>query len=367
MELAVALASTIAKQDWFWHAAAIVVGVLLLANVFLFLIVFGRRLRELVRARRTAEFRRECERMLEEVSESGPHDLEQLRARIRGLDELERPIAATMLVERLRPAAAAERAAILDALREAGAIDVLLRSIHRRRPWRRALAIRTLGLLEAEVAVPELIGRLSDRSRYVREAAVRALGRIGDRRAVPALAELFLQPGRAGAGIVYEALLGLGAAAEPFFREGLSSAEAPVRVTSCFGIASVMASAEARAELERMLADPAAEVRAAACETLGRIEDGPAPEPLARATLDPAPSVRRAAVSALGSYDDRGSVSLLRSALDDPDRDVALRAAESLVRLARLTGAGREARAAMDDTEAWPLETARLLDSLGAV
>lgn len=368
MELAVALASTVAKQDWFWHAAAVVVGVLLLANLLLFLIVFGRRLRELVRARRTTEFQRECQQLLEEVaSASGPQDLERLRARIRGFDELERPIAATMLLERLRPASPAERAAILDALREAGAIDLLLRSTHRRRPWRRALAIRTLGLLEAEEAVPELIQRVSDHSRYVREAAVRALGRIGDRRALPALAVLFLQPGRAGAGIVHEALLGLGDAAEPVFREGLSSREATVRVTSCFGIGSVVAPDEARAELGRMLADPAAEVRAAACETLGRIPSEPAPEPLALATRDLVPSVRRAAVSALGSYDDPGSVPLLLAALDDPDRDVALRAGESLVRLGRLTGAGMEARAAMADTEAWPLETARVLDSLGAV
>ena len=61
------------------------------------------------------------------------------------------------------------------------------------------------------------------------------------------------------------------------------------------------------------------------------------------------------------------SLPFLLAALDDPDRDVALRAGESLVRLGRLPNAGGHARAAIDRTEAWPLETARVLDSLGAV
>jgi HEAT repeat protein len=190
---------------------------------------------------------------------------------------------------------------------------------------------------------------------------------LGDERALPPLADLFLNPGRAGAGIVYEALLALGDASVPVFREGLSSAEESVRVTSCFGIAAAVEPEAARPELERMLADPAGEVRAAASETLGRIPGATAPGALVQATRDDAPSVRRAAVSALGSYDDSRSLPFLLAALDDPERDVALRAGESLVRLGRLRAAGAQARAAMDETEAWPLETALVLDSLGAV
>jgi HEAT repeat protein len=123
----------------------------------------------------------------------------------------------------------------------------------------------------------------------------------------------------------------------------------------------------ARAAVEPLLADSVGEVRAAACEAFGRIGDGTAPEALTRATSDDAASVRHAAVSALGAYDDPGSLPVLLAALDDPDRDVALRAGESLVRLARLPVAGTEARAVMTETDAWPLETARVLDSLGAV
>ena len=366
MESAALLASTVAKQQWFWGATVAIVALLFLGNLALFLFVYVRRGREHVRARRTARFEREWAPMLDELM-SGLQQPDRLRARIRRLDELERPIAATTLLERLGPASAAERAAVLEALRETGAIDVLVHSLRRRAPWRRALAARTLGQIGANEAVPALTERLSDSSRYVREAAVRALGRIGDERALPLLADLFLNPGRAGAGIVYEALLALGDASDPVFREGLSSAMDSVRVTSCFGVAAAREPDEARLELERMLTDPAGEVRAAAAETLGRVPGATVPDTLAQATRDPVPSVRRAAVSSLGSYDDPRSLPFLLAALDDPERDVALRAGESLVRLGRLPAAGGRVRAAIDETEAWPLETALVLDSLGAV
>ena len=366
MEPAALLASTVAKEPWFWGATTAIVALLFLANVALFLVVFARRLREVLRARRAVQVELELEPMLEELM-AGPQHLDRLRSRIRRLDGLERPIAATMLLERLGPASAAERAVLLEALRETGAIEVLLRSLRRRAPWRRALAARTLGLVGASEAVPALIDRLDDGSRYVREAAVRALGRIGDERALPPLADLFLNPGRAGAGIVYEALLALGDAADPVLREGLVSANDSVRVTACFGVVAALEPEAASAELVRMVADPAGEVRAAACEALGRIPAATAPEPLEHATRDQVPSVRRAAVSALGSLDDPSSLPFLLAALDDPERDVALRAGESLVRLGRLPVAGGRARAAIDETEAWPLETALVLESLGAV
>jgi len=366
MEPVALLASTFASKPWFWGATTAIVAVLFLANVALFLVVYARRLREVVRARRAAEFEREFEPMLEELM-AGPKHVARLRARIRRLDGLERPIAATMLLERLGPASAAERAVLLEALRETGAIEVLFRSLRRRAPWRRALAVRTLGLVGASEAVPALIERLDDGSRYVREAAVRALGRIGDERALPPLADLFLSPGRVGAGIVYEALLALGEVADSVFREGLVSAHDSVRVTACFGVVAAQEPEAATAELVRMVADPSGEVRAAACEALGRIPGATAPGTLEDATRDQVPSVRRAAVSALGSFDDPHSLPFLLAALDDPERDVALRAGESLVRLGRLPVAGGSARAAIDETEAWPLKTALVLESLGAV
>ena len=127
-------------------------------------------------------------------------DPQWLRTEIGRFDELERPIAATMLIERMKPASEEERCETLAVLREAGAVDSLARSTARGLPWRRALAIRTLGWIGAEETVPILIERLSDRNRHVRESAVRALGRIGDSVALPSLAELFRSPGRVGPG-----------------------------------------------------------------------------------------------------------------------------------------------------------------------
>ena len=97
-----------------------------------------------------------------------------------GSTSCERPIAATMLIERMKPASDEERLQTLAVLREAGAVDSLMHSTARGLPWRRALATRTLGWIGADETVPVLIERLSDRNRYVRESAVRALGRIGD-------------------------------------------------------------------------------------------------------------------------------------------------------------------------------------------
>jgi HEAT repeat protein len=364
---AVQLATVAGKQAWVWEVTAAVVGVLVVLNLLLFLVVFGRRFRELLRGRRSARFRRECEQLLDEV-QSGAYegDADRLRERIGRFDELERPIAATMLIERVRPASPEERAALVQALSDVGAVELLLRSTRRWSPWRRALAVRTLGLLGAEEAVPALIERLSDHSRPVREAAVRALGRIGDARALPRLADLFARPGRAGAGIVQEALLGLGEPSAQVFIEGLRSPDDTVRVSSCFGVGSVLEPDAAQPLLERMLEDPAAPVRAGACTTLGRSGET-VPERLVQAARDPARSVRRAAVSALGSHDDPRAIQPLLDALDDPDRDVALRAGESLVRLGRLPRVGTQAKAAIAENRAWPLETAVLLDSLGAV
>jgi HEAT repeat protein len=118
-----------------------------------------------------------------------------------------------MLIERLRPMSVEERTQALEALREVDAIPLLVRSTRRWMPWRRALAARTLGWIGAGEAVPALLERLDDGNRRVRESAVRALGRIGDLRALPQLDELFRAPGSLGAGVVYDALVSLGAPA----------------------------------------------------------------------------------------------------------------------------------------------------------
>ena len=357
------------SSPWFWESLAGIALVLLLLNVLLIVLVHGRRIRQYVRGGRERRFQARVEEVLARLdAEPGWRDLVWLRWQLGGFDELERPLAAVALIERLRPAAPEERAQMLEVLREGGGVDLLTRSARSRIPWRRALAIRTLGWAGAEEAVPMLIGRIDDHSRYVREAAVRALGRIGDPQALPLLGQLFRAPGRVASGVVYDALLSFGSPAAPTFAGALRSDHESVRVASCYGVAAVCEPEQARAELAPLLADPEATVRAAAAEALGQVGGPLLPAGLAQASRDETPTVRVAATRALAVYDDPQVVELALNALLDPDRDTAVAAGESLVRLSRrpATRAAAE-RALARSTQAWPVERALVMDSVGAV
>jgi HEAT repeat protein len=355
---------------WFWLVADIVTLVLVVLNVFLVVAVHGRRLRQWLRGRRQRAFRLRLEQILAELDpRTARHDPAWLRLQVTSFDELERPLAAVALIERMRPPTSNdERAQALALLREVGAIDTLVASTRRRMPWRRALAVRTLGWVGADETVPLLIEcASSDRSRAVRECALRALGRIGDRRALPLLAELFRTPGRVGAGVVYDALVTFGRDAERVFAGALRSELEPVRVASCYGTATLAEPETARRELAPLLGDPAATVRAAAAASLSEVGGGRIPDGLARATRDEFPAVRKAATIALGSFDDPQAVELAVNALLDPDRDTAIRAGESLVRLSRLPASAVHAERALETATAWPVERALTFASLGAV
>ena len=364
-----ALGVVVDDQPWFWAVADGVALTLLVLNVLVLVAVHARRLRQYLRTRHAKQFHERLEEILGELDPATRgRDPQWLRTEIGSFDELERPIAATMLIERMKPASEEERLQTLAVLREAGAVDSLGRSAARGLPWRRALAVRTLGWIGAEETVPVLVERLSDQNRYVRESAVRALGRIGDSLALPSLAELFRSPGRVGAGVVYDALVAFGPEAEPVFVDGLGSEIASVRVASCFGVAARSEPESARRLLEPSLSDEAAPVRSAAAESLGQVGGERLPDALAQAMGDEQAAVRSSAAGALGSYDDPRGVALAVNALLDPDRDTAVCAGESLVRLSRGLLAGEPARHALRREEsAWPVECALTLSSLGVV
>jgi hypothetical protein len=360
-----------AKDPWVWGFTGVAALTLLWLNVLLLVGVHARRMRQAVRTRREKRFRAQVEEVLDELdprSASG-RDPHWLREQLAHFNELERPIAAVMLIERVAPATAEERADTLQALRQAGAIDVMLKGLRRRMPWRRALTIRTLGWVGADEAVQALIFQgLADRNRCVRESTVRALGRIGDVRALTPLGALFRAPGRTGPGIVYDALMSFGRAAEPVFAGALRSDVESVRVASCFGIAAVADPETARPLIVPLLTDPSAHVRAAASGSLGQLGGELLPDGLARASRDEQATVRSIATGALGSFDDPRAVELALNALLDPDRDTAIRAGEALVRLSRLRTAGPAADAALARTgDSWPVVRARTFASLGVV
>jgi HEAT repeat protein len=358
-----------AKQPWFYESAGVLALTLLVLNICLLTGVHFFRLRRYLRRGQAERFRVRVEEILSGLdTQSSTREEQSLRREVGRFNELERPIAAAMLIERLRLVSSEERERSLQALRDAGVFDALFRSARRMMPWRRALAARTLGWTGSGEAVPVLLDLLSDRSRYVRESAARALGRIGDPRALPALGELYRAPGKVAAGVAYDALFAFGEAAEPVFAVGLRSPVEAVRVASSFGIAGLAERDAVRSLLEPLLADPSPRVRAAATARLSNVGGGSVPGALERASRDEEATVRSAAAEALGSYDDPLAVELVSVALGDADRDTAVRAGESLVRLSRLPSAGESASVALARLqEEWPVERALVYASLDVV
>lgn len=191
-------------------------------------------------------------------------------------------------------------------------------------------------------------------------AAVRALGDIRATEAVPALSEAFLERRVAPTNVISDALRRMGEAAGPAFERGAASSDPIVRVASCFGL-SAIASTHGGAvfRLSEVLgSDSDPRVRAAAAKALGIAGGGNAPAALVRATADSEVHVRRSAVRALGWFDDPASPETLDERTEDEDREVALRAAEALVALARRPRAGEAACARLESSSAWAVEYA---------
>jgi HEAT repeat protein len=348
--------------------AAAIAAVLLVLNLAVVAFVYWRRLRLAVHEGRAARVRARLAPVIATVrADASPAERRQLREAVARLDRRSRPPAAELLIDRLADTPASDRGAILALLREVGAIEVALHSARARTAWRRSLACAALGAAGAREAVPVLVKRLDDRNHHVREAAVEALGAIRDPAALPALRELYLLPSSVRPGIVYAALIEFGPAAADVFADGLASDDPSVRASACFGLAATAPDAPSREPVERALADEDPAVRIAAAGALATVHGGRAQAALIAIAADPQPAVRRAAVRALAAYDDPAAAAAATSAMRDTDREVAIRAAESLVLLSRKPRAGAAAKRALAVENLWPVETARILDELGAL
>jgi HEAT repeat protein len=237
-------------------------------------------------------------------------------------------------------------------------------------PWRRALACEFLGTIGTEQSVDVLVERLQDKRAEVRRAAARALGELGDPAAAGALKTLFLAREGVPIGVANDALTRLGPAGTDAFREGLVSPESTVRVTSCFGIVSVVdptARDEALALLEeRLRADEESRVRSAAASAMQWLPGAVAPAALLEALRDPSPAVRRSAAKTLGAFDDATAVEALADMVSDLDRETALRSAESLFVLSDGARAGAPSRRMLASSRAWTVESVRAAEELGA-
>lgn len=345
-------------------AGAVVVVVLAL--------VVARHLEWIRAARRREAVAAELEPMFARflVTEDQTRLAEELRPAILKMDSAHRPVAALQVIDLMREAGSRERTeAVRQALDEAGIIELAERGTRRFSPWRRALACELLGKIGASRSVPALLARLEDRRPEVRTAAVRALGDIRSPEAVPALSNAFLERSTAPINVVGDALRRIGGEeVGPTFEKGVASSDPVVRVSACFGLAASAAThGAAVVRLAEVLAsDPDARVRGAAASGLGIAGGGNAPAELVAATSDREVNVRRAAVKALGSFDDPGTGGTLEASVEDDDREVALRAAEALLRLAGRPRAGPQAAARLESSPAWAVAYVRTVAEVSA-
>jgi HEAT repeat protein len=225
-----------------------------------------------------------------------------------------------------RDAARIERTrAISQALSLVPLADRFLRSIWW---WRRALALRALGLTQVRDRTPAIVAALDDEHPDVRAAALDALTDLQDPASLQAIVvrlhDASLHRGRRAA-----ALEAFGRQCEPFLLD-LASVDATHRVNYARALA-LCGSEQSRPTLCAWAADADAHVRAAAFEGLAHVglDDGAARFALA-ALEDHDPSVRAMAAHALRGWTGAGdAVSGLVRRLDDP-WVVAVQAAESL-------------------------------------
>jgi HEAT repeat protein len=229
------------------------------------------------------------------------------------------------LVHDRAPARIAAARAILFGMAMEPYADVLLRS---RLWWRRALAMRAVGLLQLRTHTAALVAGLDDWRSGVRAAALDGLADMRDPASLPAIVvrlhDTTLHRGRRVA-----ALAAFGAEAEPLL---LDFAEVDAGHRARYAAALAMCgTAASRPVLNRWAADAQPQTRAAAFRALKHVGLDAAAAQLAIAALeDIDPDVRAAAAAALEGWTGPGEAAVHLSRHLDDVWPVASKAARSL-------------------------------------
>jgi HEAT repeat protein len=213
--------------------------------------------------------------------------------------------------------------------------------------WRRTVALRAFGLLQATNRTAAVVTALDDPNADVRNAALDALADMQDHAALPAIVvrlhDASLQRGRRAA-----ALAAFGAQCEPFLL-ALSRVDPEHRLNYARALA-ICGTALARPTLCEWTGDARVTVRAAAFEALAHTGLDEAAASLAIPALESADvAVRAMAAAALHGWTGGGdAASHLARHLDDT-WTVAVRAARSLQSMGDAGRAALGARAARPD------------------
>jgi hypothetical protein len=207
-------------------------------------------------------------------------------------------------------------------------IEIAGRYLHSHRWWRRALALRALGLLQARDHTGAIVAALDDGSPGVRAAALDALTDLHDPATLSAIVvrlhDPSLQHGRRAA-----ALAAFGAACEPFVLD-IADLD-PAHLVNYARALAICGTARSRAALCRWTRDKRPDVRASTFEAFARVgldADG------ARLAIDALEHdndvrVRAMAAEALDGWVGDNAAAHLARHLDD-EWPVAVRAARTL-------------------------------------
>jgi len=235
---------------------------------------------------------------------------------------------AKLLIDRLiadrDPRRIAATGAVVGSLSLASTVDRLLGS---RLWWRRALALRSVGLLQATNRTRSVVAALEDPHPEVRDAALDSLADMHDPAALPAIVvhlhNASLRRGRRAA-----AIGSFGSQCEAFLLD-LSLVDDEHRLNYARALA-ICGTARSRSTLCEWTRDSQREVRVAAFEALAHVGLDAASASLAVAALDSADvDVRAMAATALRGWTDADAARHLGRHLDDA-WVVAVRAARSL-------------------------------------
>ena len=248
------------------------------------------------------------------------------------------------LIEDRDPERIARTRAMADALGVFRLADRYLRSWFW---WRRALALRALGLAQARDHTAQLVAALDDSHPDVRAAALDGLSDLHDLAALKAIVvrlhDTSLHRGRRGA-----ALRAFGSDCEPFLLEW-SAVDAENRLNFIHALA-ICGTARSRPVLCRWTGDPRLEVRATAFEALAYVGLDDESARVAIEGLESGdPPVRAMAAYALGGWQGPGDAAARLALHLDDTWAVAVRAARTLQSMGPAGAAELKARASRPD------------------
>jgi len=229
------------------------------------------------------------------------------------------------LIEDRDPERIAGTRAVAEALSLLRQADRYLRS---RLWWRRALALRALGLVQARSHTAQIVAALDDANPDVRAAALDALADLRDPAALQAIVvrvhDTFLHRGRRGA-----ALKAFGPECEPFLLE-LAKVDPANRLNYIHALA-ICGTARSRPVLRQWTGDPRLEVRATAFQAMAflGLDDETARVALEGLESDE-PPVRAMAAHALRGWQGPGDAPVRLARHLDDTWAVAVQAARTL-------------------------------------